>query len=163
MNVNAIKNRVIDVGLAKKDRFEVVIPGMSEESNLLAKAAGIGELSVGFSAYRYTPPTSQHPNDIIHSDLSIDFYVDKAYNIRREFQNWIDEIVNLEKATFGYRDDYARDIIVRQLDPQNQPVVETEYLSCVPKSIGALQSSFDASEEVQILTVTFIFNRYNIL
>lgn len=163
MDIERIKNRVVDRGLAKKDRFEISIPGLSEDSNLLAKAAGVGELSIGFSPYRYTAPTSQHPNDLIHSDLSIEFYVDKRYNIRKEFQNWIDEIVDLETGTFGYRDDYARDIRVRQMDANDDVMIETEYRSCVPRSIGELQSSFDASEELQTLIVTFIFNYYTIV
>lgn len=163
MDIEQIKNRVIDRGLAKKDKFEISIPGLSQDSNLLAKAAGIGELSVGFSPYRYITPTSQHPNDIIHSDLSIEFYVDKRYNIRKEFQNWIDEIVNLEDGTFGYRDDYARDIRIRQLDAQDEVMIETEYLSCIPRSLGELQSSFEASEELHTFIVTFIFNRYDII
>jgi len=159
MNPLLIKYRVMDWGLAKRDRFEVTIPGFSETTNLLAKSVNSPGISFGMGTYRYHAPIQNQPNDIIQQDLSISFYVDKKYKVRSDFEEWKKEIVDENFNTWGYRNDYGRDIKVVHMDNQLQEQFETNYLSCVPKDIGELRVDFESSEEVMILDVNFIYER----
>ncbi len=162
MDIYRIKENVIDKGLAKRGRFEIVIPKLSQDSNILAKSANPTEVGIGFAPYRYFGPTSQHPNDIIHADLNISFYVDKEYNLRKEFQTWLDEIINTDENYWGYRDDYATDISVIHLNENNEVKLVTEYYSCVPKTISELRVDFDSAEELMLLDVSFVFQNSKI-
>jgi len=161
MNVEQIKGRIVDRGLARKNRFQVSIPAIGD-SNFYAKTATTADITIGTSPYRYTAPTSQHPNDLIHGDLQISFYVDKEYNVRKVFQRWIDEMVDLQAGNWGYRDDYARDIIVEALDVDGSVKMTTTYVSCFPKTIQAIEHSFDSSDEIQTLDTTFVYQYYTI-
>lgn len=160
MDITQIKSRIVDTGLAKKNRFEVLIPGFAE-STFLANECNLPQISINTTPYRQFPPLQQHATDVIYDDLVINFYVDSNYNIRKLLEQWYQEIINLEEGTWSYRDDYMRDIQVNFLDEQDATKLSGNFLSAYPKSIGSIDKSFQAGNEIQTITATFTYSHYN--
>ena len=159
MNIEQIKGRIIDAGLARKNRFEILIPGFGE-STFLATDCNMPSISISTNPYRTFPPLTQEPTDIVYEDLTVNFLVDANYNIRKLFQEWLEEILDFQAGTWAYRDDFVRDIQVNLLDEENLIKLSGNFIDCFPTQIGSLEKSFAAGDEIQTLPITFTYTYY---
>lgn len=162
MDIESIKARVVDAGLAKRNRFQVLIPGFGEAA-LLAKDANLPQVNINTAPYRTFPPLRQDASDVVYDDLTIIFYVDTNYNIRKLLERWYSEILNKQDGTWRYRDDYTRDIQVFMLDEFNTVRLTGYFIDAFPKTIGSIEKSFDGKDEIQTLTCTFAYTDYNVI
>lgn len=161
MNVRDIKSRVIDKGLAHKNRFEVFIPGFGEES-LLATDCNIPQITLNSTPYRQFPPGRQDINDIEYTDLNIKFLVDSNYNIRILLENWLEQIFNLEDGTWNFRKEYTKDLTINLLDRRGNIKLIATFFDCNPKVIGNLDQSFESENEIQTIETTFAYRYYSL-
>ena len=161
MNIEDIKHRVFGQGLARRNRFQVEIPGIPED--LLASECNLPALNINTTPHRHYPPIQNVATDIIFEDLVITFYVDSSYNIRKQFQLWIAEIINLQDGSWNFFVEYVRDITITFQDEQDVDKLKVEYINCFPKSIGAIEKSYESQNEIQTFQVVFSYSHYQLL
>jgi len=161
MDIEDIKNRVFGQGLARRNRFQVEIPGIPED--LLASECNLPALNINTTPNRHYPPMHHVATDIVFEDLAITFYVDSNYNIRKQFQLWINEIINIQDGSWNFFDEYVRDINISFQDEENADKLEVKYINCFPKSIGSIDKSYESQNEIQTFQVIFSYTQYQIL
>jgi len=92
-----------------------------------------------------------------YQNLTLSFYIDQDYKIKRFFDQWKQAIVP-QRRNFGYPDDYTAPslklYIVNQADIATY---EYEYIKIYPKTIQAVELSYATGIATSTFTVEFVF------
>ena len=92
-----------------------------------------------------------------YQNLTLSFYVDQDYKIKRFFDQWKDAIVP-QKRNFNYPEDYTADSLnLYILNQANQPTYKYEYSRIFPKSINQIELSYASGASISTFTVDFVF------
>ena len=92
-----------------------------------------------------------------YQNLTLSFYVDQEYKIKRFFDQWKDAIVP-QKRNFNYPEDYTADCLnLYILNQANEPTYKYEYSRIFPKSINQIDLSYASGAAVSTFSVDFVF------
>ena len=151
-----------------------IINGLGDtiDSNQLALRADSAELpgrSVQTLDNRYYGPIRKSGYQANYIDTTITFICSEDLREKLFFERWQDLIVGehrLEDSppdsrvyNAGYYDDYVSTIEVRQMNENNDVTYEMKLLEAYPLQVAPLPLNW-ASDELQRLSVTFAYNRY---
>jgi len=157
MSIDKFK-AAISGGIARTNRYEVRIPfprdTSSEFVSLMCDATNLPGLNIATTPSKMFGEIREVPYERMFDPIQLSFYVDAKFNIRSAFERWMHLIVNQNKRTFNYYDNYVRDveILVYNVDEKQAPYTVTLY-EAYPKTMSAVQLSAD-SREVMKLQVT---------
>ena len=92
-----------------------------------------------------------------YQNLTLSFYVDQDYKIKRFFDQWKDAIVP-QKRNFNYPEDYTADCLnLYILNQANVPTYKYEYSRIFPKTINQIELSYANGSAISTFTVDFVF------
>lgn len=152
--INEVKNR----GLARTNRYEVVIifptaPETVRVANLFCDAVTLPGANISTTPMKTFGETREMPYEKIYDPVTMSFYVDSDLEIKKAFEEWMEMIYNSKTRTLGYYQDYIRpvEIYVKGVD-DSAPYKITLY-EAYPKTLNSIQ--LDANgKEVMKLTLT---------
>lgn len=160
------KSQIAKEGLARQNRFEVLIsppnfyPAENEKISLYCQSVSIPGVNVASDAVRLMGEVVEIPYDRTFSGANMSFYVDSRMDVRKYFDDWINEIQNTVRRTFSYPDDFkSREIKVTVLKLDDTPVYSITMYDAFPKSLGQLSLSND-STGVMTFDVSFDYRYY---
>ena len=163
-SIDNFKSEVFSRGLAKQNRFEVELPtiaGWEQEgklASLFCEIASFAPIAIIPRSMRIQGPIYQRGTSVDYGgNISLTFYVDREMLIRRYFEVWTKSII--EPATFnvGYHSDYAKKIVLRQLDDKNLEVYNMTLIDAFPLAIGIQELNHSATSQFHRLTVSFSY------
>lgn len=159
---------VLQYGLAKSHRFEVMIlapAGLDMEEaryvSLFADGTQLPQTRINTTQMRMWGSPRQMPQwaEYGGDNITINFHLDRKYDIKRFFDMWVDKIVDRDTSTVGYYSDYISDIIISQLD-ENEDVSYTVTLKeAYPISVNPIQLDMN-SPGLSRLSVTFTYKKW---
>jgi hypothetical protein len=92
-----------------------------------------------------------------HQNLTLSFYVDQQFAVKRFFDQWKQAIVP-QRRNFNYPEEYTSDSLnLYLLDSTGKPTYKYEYAKVFPKSINTLDLSYASSTSPATFTVDFVF------
>lgn len=170
--MSSIQNFLSEIGkrgLARPNRFEVRIsnvdflPGdVSRILPLLCQSAALPGATILTRTQNLFGPIYVRPTSINYGDtLSMNFLVDKDMLVKNLFDTWIHNVVNMSSFTVNYKDAYARDILISQLDESERATYSVTLVDAFPISMGALSLNQGSNDTFHILPVTFSYRYWS--
>jgi len=97
------------------------------------------------------------PNGYNAPDVEFSFLLTNDYYVRKMFDNWLNLIMPRETYKVAYRDTYATDIIIQQLNEKNVPVYGMRLENAFPVSQSSIELNQTSADTLQKLNVTFTY------
>jgi hypothetical protein len=97
------------------------------------------------------------PNGYNAPDVEFSFLLTGDYYIRKMFDNWLNLIVSREEYKVAYREEYATDVVIQQLNEKNVPVYGMRLQNAFPVSQSSIELNQTSSDSIQKLTVSFTY------
>jgi hypothetical protein len=163
-NLDRFRAEVFTRGLARKNRFEVMLPsiaGWTETAQLVSAFcynANFAPLSITSRSMQIQGPRYIRGTNVNYGDaVNFTFLVDREMEVRRYFETWMNQII--EPATFnvGYFNEYAKDIEIFQLDEEENVTYHMILKDAYPSVVGVMDLNQGSISEMHTLNVTFVY------
>jgi hypothetical protein len=163
---------VNSLGLAKPNRFEVEIffPGslatqliaQQDTLSLFCESSTFPSQNIGVKQQRIYGPNYQRPVSVDYGGegIPMTFLVDANMRIKSIFDIWISKIVDPIQYFVYEPSSYVSQLKIKQLDEQDNVVYTVVLEDAFPRSIGMLELSNSAQNQVHKLNVTFAYRRW---
>lgn len=97
------------------------------------------------------------PNGYNAPDVEFSFLLTNDYYVRKMFDNWLNLIMPRETYKVAYRDTYATDVVIQQLNEKNVPVYGMRLENAFPISQSSIELNNTSADALQKLTITFTY------
>lgn len=168
-------------GMARTNRFEVGIisPSGSTEENtltsLFCEISALPGMNLAVKPFKIFGPSYQMPLSAEYNGegLAMTFLLDRSMMVKRYFDDWMHIVSAPGYFHVNYRDVYARDIVIRQLDEgaaegsgedTTPRVTYAARLSgAFPRSMNLVDLNHSSADQVHRLTVIFAYRYWETL
>ena len=157
-------------GLAKPNRFEVIItnpicvrnPAYGTKVGMMCDQAMLPMTRLITSRQQIFGPPSFHPVGVDYGgdNMGMQFLVDRNFEVKKYFDQWMDGIVNRSTYTTAYQRQYLTSMVVRQLDEADNVTYAVKFEDIFPTVVNVLNLDHTLSNTVHKLNVTFNYRRW---
>lgn len=128
--------------------------------SILCKSGAIPAFTLGIIEVPFRGRRIKIPGDRTYADWTATFVNDDSQNIRKSFDNWMKNIIDVdgETALRDGTDSYRCKITVNQLRPDGTVSRVYELYDAFPTDVSAIDLSYDTTDAVQEFTVTFQYH-----
>ena len=173
-SVDDFKSEVLGKGLARTNRFEVIIiapPGFdvtgstASRVSLLCETASFPLLNITTKQHRIYGPAYQRPvtSEYGGEGIPFTFHVDRNMDIKVFFDNWMQNIVFRDSYNVAYQSSYVTDVEIYQLDEQNNYTYGIKLLEAFPRSLNVMELNHSAQNQTHRLTVLFAYRKWELI
>jgi hypothetical protein len=127
---------------------------------ILCKSGAIPAFTLGVIEVPFRGRRIKIPGDRTYADWTATFVNDDSQNIRKSFDNWMNNIINVDGEN-SLRDStasYRCTIVVNQLRPDGTTARTYELYDAFPTDVSAIDLSYDTTDAIQEFTVTFQYH-----
>jgi hypothetical protein len=97
------------------------------------------------------------PNGYNAPDVDFTFLLTNDMYVRKMFDNWMNLMIPRETYKVSYRDTYATDVVIQQLNEQNVPVYGMRLENAFPITQSSIDLNNTSADTIQKLTVSFTY------
>lgn len=170
--LDEFRAEIFKKGLARNNRFEVVIPSPpsldygTQESrfvSLLAESTNFPPINVGVTSQRIFGPSYQRPKFVDYGgdNIIITFLVDGGMLVKKYFEDWLELVIEPETYFVGYQDEYTTDISISQLDEDENNVYSITIYEAFPRSINIMDLNNTNTNSFHRLSVSFAYRYWS--
>ena len=144
-------------GGARSNYFEIEIPGLTVEENILVKAASLPASIINPIEVNFRGRKLQIAGDRTFEPWTITVVNDTNASIRNKMETWMQQI-NAHVSNVSANDNpasYMQDAQVHQLDRQGNQVKTYEFKGIWPSNVAAIDVSYDNENTIEEFTVEF--------
>jgi hypothetical protein len=133
-----------------------------ETINLFCEAASLPPQIVGVKAQRLYGPTIYKPFGVEFGGegIPLTFYTDRRMNVKAFFDAWVSKIIDPYQFFVYYREEYAVDMRIFQLDDQNNVTYAVKIIDCFPRSVTLMELNSGNQNQVHKVNVNFAYRRW---
>lgn len=167
MSLDAFKSQIKTKGLARLNRYEVILPPTLTSSSddmqmasVFCDAVQLPGLNIATTQQRIYGEQRELPYERMVDPLNLSFYVDTDMRVKMMFDSWINKVINPNSKVTSYYNDYVQDITIKvvSVDDLTKPYSVT-LREAYPKSVSPIQ--MDAtSRDVMKLNVTLMYKYF---
>ncbi len=166
-SIEELKSAIsINGGLAKQNRFRVILPEISRSSvsmrdlDIFCSSVTVPGKQITTIEKQVGGLQSKVAYGHLFTESTMEFLVPENYGIKKYFTEWQNLTFDPVTLEPGYKSDYAKSVIVQQLSARNDSILyQLELLKAFPVTVGDLNYNNEANGLIR-LPVTFSFNRY---
>ena len=157
---NAISARY---GLARNNLWRIQLPTrpaylggdtFSERDgrilNLMSNATQLPGRQITTNDRQYGIKSEKMAQGFLKDDVSLSFYENNVYTIRRYFQDWQNRVLNQNSYEIRYKNEYAETVTMQQLDHEENLVAEVKLLEAFPTTLNVIDLTSEQNGLVQI-------------
>mgnify|MGYP003132125855 FL=1 len=189
-NLSNFKSEVLGKGLARVNRFEVIIPrpkllnqrtaqegfnggiiggeriGTStippQTISLLCEQSAFPLFNINVKPYRIYGTPYQRPvtADYGGDGLPMTFHVDREMKVKRFFEDWGRFIINRDTFNVAFQEQYVVDMEIYQLDEFNRRSYGIRILEAFPRSLNQMELNNAAVSQTHRLVVLFSYRKW---
>lgn len=126
--------------------------------SILCETTGIPGIDFGIIETAYGIKRRKLVNSYDQQDIQFTFLVTNDYFAKNFLTSWANSIVNQFDGTFNYKNEYASDIIVQQLDARNNVLGGAKLVNAYPVSIQEMPLSNMHENDITRITATFTYD-----
>lgn len=162
MNVNRIIAEISKRdGLAKNNRFRVIVQGDSSETlDTLCETAILPGRAISTNEYTNGKQLYKVPYTFINSEVTLTFLLTNDYFVRTFFDTWMNSVVDFEGFRANYKSDYVRDVTIEQLDGVNNRVYGVKLINAFPLNINEVNLSNTEENSVARIEVGIAYDNF---
>lgn len=125
----------------------------------MAKSASLPDASVAPIEVMYRGRPVNFAGERTFQPWTVTLYNDNDFIVRDAFENWVNEISRAE-STNGVLlpSAYQVDMEVYQLDRNDKQLKKYIFRDAFPTNVSDIQLSWDANNQIQEYSVTFVYN-----
>lgn len=126
--------------------------------SLLCETAQLPGKSIATSEYMTNMKARKMPYGYISDDVAFTFLLTGDYYIKDVFDRWLGTIINQNRKTLQYKDDFVSEVEIQQLNDQNIPVYSCKLRKAFPINISTVDLGNTNENTVSRVTVTFAYD-----
>lgn len=100
------------------------------------------------------------PTGFFNEDITFTFLLTNDYYIKKMFDRWSELVLNTDLYKTGYLSDYARDVVIQQLNQANQVTYGIRLRQAFPISVNSIDMSNSDENTVVRLNVVFTYKDF---
>ena len=184
------QSEVLGRGLARPNRFEVIIPrpaivnrdaiqiGLNggivgadristntippQRISILCEQAAFPLFNINVKPYRIYGTPYQRPvtSDYGGDGLPMTFHIDRQMTVKRFFEDWGRFIINRDTFNVVFQDQYAVDIEIYQLDEFNRRTYGVKIIDAFPRSQNQIELNMGAQNQTHRMIVLFSYRKW---
>jgi len=150
----------ISSGVSRADRYRIQLPnidntnGAARTLSLHCRAVNLPGRQIMTQERTIGMISQKMPYAFAFTDVSLTFLLDHDYTARTYFDEWQRQIVNLDKYELSYKTDYAKDVMIEQLNHGDDSIVYgVNLLNAFPTTVNAISLGDDNENQLVQLSV----------
>jgi hypothetical protein len=161
-SVDQFRQTVFANGLARENRFEVVMPEVVTGGfpvSIMCESTSLPQMSVVTKQQRLFGPTYNRAATVDYggAGLQMVFYVDREMKVKKYFDAWAHLCVASSKFTARYLKEYAFNLQILQLDEKENITYSVTLVEAFPTNIGPMQLAQGSNDTFHRLPVTITY------
>ena len=128
--------------------------------SLLAENVTLPGRQISTIEYIAEKQTVKIPYGIINEDVTASFLLTNDYYIKSMFDDWLKACFDVENYRAKFKDDFAVDVVIQQLNEKNLPVYGVRLEKAFPTTVASITLDNNSESTVQKLSVTFSYENY---
>lgn len=146
-------------GLARTNRFTVDItppaegPAVARRILLFCEQASLPGISYASSAVRTFGETREAPYDRLYEPITLQFHVDRNFEVKKVFDVWMNSIQNPVTRSFNYYNNYTTKMTIGIQDLQDKTTYLIDLHECYPKSVVPISLDAEAKDTMRLQVV----------
>jgi len=161
-SVDQFRQTVFANGLARENRFEVILPEKATGGalvSLLCESTSLPQMSVVTKQQRLFGPTYNRAATVDYggAGLQMVFYVDREMKVKKYFDEWAHLCIASSKFTARYLEEYAGTVQIFQLDEKENITYNVSLIEAFPTNIGPMQLAQGSNDTFHRLPVTITY------
>lgn len=183
------KQQVLGKGLARTNRFEVIITSPkkitrtpqiafrgaivggertgfstipSNKISLLCEQASFPLLNINTKPYRIYGPAYPRPvvSEYGGDGTAMTFHVDREMQVKQFFDGWMQIVIDKDNYHVSFQEDYVVDIEVFQLDEAMNRTYGIRLIDSFPRSMNLMELNHAAQSQTHRLIVLFAYRKW---
>lgn len=126
--------------------------------SILCETTGIPGIDFGIIETAYGIKRRKLPQSYDQQDIQFTFLVTNDYFAKNFLYSWIKTIMNRSDGTFNYKNEYASDILVQQLDTRDNVLGGAKLYNAYPVSVQEIPLSNTNDNDITRITATFTYD-----
>ena len=128
--------------------------------SLLAENVTLPGRQISTIEYIAEKQTVKIPYGIINEDVTASFLLTNDYYIKNMFDDWLKVCFDVENYRAKFKNDFAVDVVIQQLNEKNIPVYGVRLEKAFPTTVASITLDNNSENTVQKLNVTFSYENY---
>lgn len=158
--IDQFKAQLIGGG-PRSNRFKVYLPRSGNRIEFLASAAQIPAATVPSFDVKFRGATLKLAGDRTYDNWTVTIINDIDFSARNALEAWQEEIQVYDGGDASLTNDYLLSrAFVEQLNKDDSVIARYEFFNMFPTTLGAIDLSFDAADELQTFDVEFAFSHW---
>lgn len=155
-------------GLARTNRFSVqlVFPTGGTDgdrlANLFCESVNIPGMTISTTPQRINGEVTEFPYERMFDPAQLVFYVDSQMLLKKQFDEWIDLIMNPVSRNISYYKSYVRDVTINVHTVEDKIPYTIQLIEAFPKTVGSIQLDSNG-KEVMRLNVTLSYKYFKVV
>lgn len=129
--------------------------------SLLCEQATLPGRTINTADYQTNMKVRKMPQGYLNDDVSFTFLLTGDMYIKNVFTKWQDSIVDTERKTAKYKDDFTSTVIIQQLNDKNDPAYTCRLLKAFPVSVSQIDLGNTNENTISRVTVTFAYDDWD--
>lgn len=127
--------------------------------NVLCDSVILPGRNIATAEYTSGSQSKKAPYTYAEDDVTMSFIETADYKIRNYFDVWLSEIINTQQYTLGYKRDYAKTIVINQLDNAGNISYPLILENAYPTNMAPVEMG-NANGDLVKINVTFAYDKY---
>lgn len=159
-------------GLARPNQFRVSfgIPAVvrsrvdadTRDLDILCESATIPGRSISTQEYSRGRQMVRNPYTFINTDVSFAFKLTNDYFVKNLFDTWINSIINTQTYTALYKDEYAANVTIEQINAYGKSVHKVTLIKAYPITMNEIALSNAEQSSTSLVEVTLTYDNYEV-
>lgn len=155
-------------GMARPNLFSVnfAFPGglnfNQKDMTILCESASLPGRNINTNEFQSTRQALKMPYGFINEDVNFTFLLTNDFELKKVFDSWLESIIDTENYVLKYRDDYATDVTINQLNKEEEIVYTVRLQKAFPISLNTIELSNATENDVQRVTVAMTYENYTV-
>ena len=124
---------------------------------MLCESCTLPGLEMTTLDYQTTSFPIKLPNGYNAPDVDFTFLLTNDFYVRKMFDNWLNLIMPRETYKLAYRDTYATDVVIQQLNEQNVPIYGMRLENAFPIAQSSIELNQTSESTINKFTVSFTY------
>ena len=181
MNINDLK-AVIGKrgGVAQTNRFEINVNTPSalnldtRDFSILCESCSLPGRQITTIDYQILQNSYKIPSGFVNEEVTFTFVLTNDFYVKKAFETWANAVVDFNSYKVKYRDSYAGEITIRQLNKgttnknddgtlfvkEESTIYEAVLHNAFPVSIGAISLDNNSENTIQKFTVSVAYENF---
>lgn len=143
-------------GLARPNRFFVVLPGNAPDNRIIGMFCENAQLpgsNILTTPSRVFGEIREMPYERAYDPINLSFYVDSDFKVKEYFDKWLEEIFDPVTRSGNYYEKYAKNIEIWVHNVEDNRTYAVVLKEAYPKSVSAVSLDY-GSKDIMKLQVT---------